>query len=359
MRRERYTFQGLEPIEKRLRRLAEDVAYLTVSDRTDRKNEEMLGRFELTLADALPYLEEQPAWMVDEIDDEDDPYAEDLDEDGEQPEDAPDEDEGPELHDEEQDASRYAEAACRWLRDVAVRNTVGEPYRRFRVKAYGHKGVRIVDTGSFLCRNESFDLDLPLGAAPQAGGEGLTIPTPTFDEVATMGAAKGLKALGDYYAQWGRIVLGSMGQLQHVNNDMQARLHRQLQDSRGQVDELVAAILEFRAAEMKLTDDRRAEERAGDARTALAQQALQQLGEAARAFLTAKGLSPEMADVLGAIGQSPELVATLNDPDVKTLMNDPANLSALAGMLKVAAAQARAVREAAAQPGPDATSAAG
>ena len=50
--------------------------------------------------------------------------------------------------------------------------------------------------------------------------------------------------------------------------------------------------------------------------------------------------------MLGALGQSPELVATLNDPEVKVLMQDPTNLQALAGMLKQAAAQARAMRQA-------------
>ena len=356
MGREKFTFQGLDPIEKRLKRLAEDVDYITVTDRTDRKHEEMLGRFELTLADALPYLDDTPSWddLDDDVEDADDGVgsafgeldAEDEDEPGDV---APE----PEVRDAESDAVRYATAACRWLRDIATRNTVGESYRRFRMKAYGPKGVRVVDTGSFLCRNESFDLDLPLGAVPQgpSADSALQIPTPTFEQVETKGAAKGIQALGDYYAQWGRIVLGSMGQLQHVNNDMLARLHRQLQDSRGQVDELVAAILEFRAAEMKVGADKAAEERANDTRTMLAQQALQQLGEAAKAFLAAKGVSPEMADVLGAISQSPDLVAALGDPDVKALMQEPANLKALAGMLKGAAAQARAVREAANAPG--------
>ena len=356
MARDRFSFQGLEPIERRLRRLADDVVYVTVSDRTDRKSEEMLGRFELTLADALPYLDDVPDDDWDDPDEDPTRYfgaPEDLDD--EQPDDDED-DESPEpaplVRHEEHSQARYAEAACRWLRDIAVRNTVGEPYRRFRMKAYGPKGMRVVDTGTFVCRNEGYDLDLPLGAAAPSGeGQALQIPSPTFEQVETAGAAKGIKALGDYYAQWGRIVLGSMGQLQHVNNDMQSRLHRQLQESRSQVDELVAAILEFRAAEMKMGAERAAEEKATDTRTLLAQQALQQLGEAAKAFLAAKGVSPEMADVLGAIGQSPDLVAALSDPDVKTLMQDPDNLRALAGMLKGAAVQARAAREAAAQMG--------
>ena len=137
-----------------------------------------------------------------------------------------------------------------------------------------------------------------------------------------------------------------MGQLQHVNNAMLSRLHAQLTESRGQVDELVAAMLESRIADTRLANERKAEEASADTRTLLAQQALQQLGDAAKAFLTAKGVHPEMADVLGALGQSPELVATLNDPEVKVLMQDPTNLQALAGMLKQAAAQARAMRQA-------------
>ena len=74
---------------------------------------------------------------------------------------------------------------------------------------------------------------------------------PSFEEAASAGASKGIKALGDYYAQWGRIVLGSVGQLQGVNNHMLARLHRQLNESRDQVDQLVGAILENRFNELQ------------------------------------------------------------------------------------------------------------
>jgi hypothetical protein len=137
-----------------------------------------------------------------------------------------------------------------------------------------------------------------------------------------------------------------MGQLQGVNNAMLGRLHRQLQESRDQVDQLVAAILEFRVAELRMADDRRADERSQDARADLARHALQQLGDAAKAFLAARGVAPEMADVLGAIGQSPVLVSALNEPDVRELMKDARNLEMLAGMLRTAGQQARLVREA-------------
>ncbi len=176
------------------------------------------------------------------------------------------------------------------------------------------------------------------------------IPAPAFEDVERKGAAKGISALGDYYAQWGRIVLGSVGQLQGVNNQMLGRLHHQLTESRGQVDQLVASILENRFRELEMTEERQADERADGARHALAREALSQLGDAAKAFLTAKGVNPEMADVLGVLGSSPELIGALNDPDVRVLMQDPANLGGLAQMLKAAGQQARAVRDAAAAP---------
>ena len=49
--------------------------------------------------------------------------------------------------------------------------------------------------------------------------------------------------------------------------------------------------------------------------------------------------------MLGTLGQSPELMATLNDPDVRLLMHDGNNLKLLAGLLKQAAEQARAARD--------------
>ena len=342
--REKFSYQGLEPIADRIRRNADDIGYLVIVDRTDRRHGETLGRFDLTEEFAHPYLtggieedEEFEGYLARPMGVDDDELDDDSsDEDEREP--APRGDDGGPLP-----MSAIAEAAVRWVRDIAARNTVGEEWRRYRVKVFSPKGARQLDSGQFVCRNHDYDLDVP--AADELLRE-LRIPEPDLDRAERAGMSKGIKALGDYYAQWGQIVLGSMGQLQGVNNAMLARLHRQLQESRGHVDELIAAMLESRVAESKLTNERRTEEHASDARTMLANQALQQLGEAAKAFLAAKGVGPEMADIMGTLGHSPELVAVLTDPDVKSLMNDPANLKALAAMLKAAGEQARAVRAA-------------
>ncbi|RME26724.1 MAG: hypothetical protein D6798_06095, partial [Deltaproteobacteria bacterium] len=289
MNRESFSFEGLDPIEDRIRRLSQDAAYLVIQDRTIPKKDETLARFDLNAANALPYIEDEPVEApLEDFGDEEpaDPF-EDDDEDG------PTWDPPPSRQRPALSWELIVRAACAWIRDVAVRNTVGEEYCRFRVKVYGPKGARMLDSAQFVCRNHDADLHLPLLADKDLP----RIPAPTFDQAAAAGGAKGIKALGDYYAQWGQIVLGSVGQLQGVNNAMLNRLHRQLRQARDQVDQLVAAILENRYKELELAEERRADERAGDARTELAREALNQLGDAAKAFLTARGVSPELADV--------------------------------------------------------------
>jgi len=285
-------------MERRLRRASPDASHVMVWDRTERSREENLGRFDLTAADALPYLD--PDWpSTDELRDEDQDLA-DVFAEPEDPQPVPrTTNVGPE---------QVREAACRWLRDLAERNALGEAFKRFRVRIYGPKGMRTLDSGTFTCRDEDHDLDAlvvqqsALSAVPSVDRE---IPTPTFEQVEVTAASRGMKALGDYYAQWGRMVLGSVHQLQGVNNAMVKKLHTQLDATRDQVDELVGAVLNMRAAEMELDEQRRTADRSEDTRAEIAKQALQQLGDAAKAFLASKGVTPEMADVLGTMSQGP------------------------------------------------------
>ncbi len=125
---------------------------------------------------------------------------------------------------------------------------------------------------------------------------------------------------------------------------MMVKLHVQVDASRDHVDRLAGAILNLRAAEMEIAEKQRSADRSDDTRAEIAKHALQQLGDAAKAFLPARGVSPEMADVLGTLGGSPDLMGALADPDVRILMQDPANLKVLAGLLKQAAQQARAAQ---------------
>ena len=334
-----FTFDGIEPIEKRFLNRAEDATYLVVKDRSLRNNEETLDRLNLTADELAPYLDDP--FGVASLADDDEPGWDDEDDDGDEPD----------L--DELTTDQKMRAAFRWVRETAIRNTVGERSVRFRVKLYGPKGVQVLATGQFVCRNDNLDLDDD-GPMPD-----LQIPQPTFDEADQHGSVRGLKALGDYYAQWGSIVLGSVGQLQGVNNAMLARLHKQLRQSREQVDTLVASILEARVRELEVKEEAAADERAGDARHQLAREAIHQLGSAASTFLVSRGMSPEAVEVFSRIGGSSELMGALQDPTVQELMKDPDNLKGLAEMLKQAGQQAAAAGAAANATTPNTEAAAG
>ena len=316
------SFDGLDVIEQRFLTRAGEATYIVLKDRTDRKHEEGLGRLELTAEAVAPYLAPSTSsYLADEFD-ENEPDLDEL------------------------DAEQIMRGALRWVRDLATRNALGEPFCRFRVRLFAPKGFKVVDSGHFTCSNESVDHedgdedeDDGFGGIPR---EQLRIPTPSFDAENVRGSIKGLRTLGDFYAQWGQIVLGSVGQLQGVNNAMLGRLAKQLKEARGQVDQLVASILENRVKELDVQSERLTDERDGDARTALAREALGQLGQAANAFLAGRGLSPESAELFTTLGSSPELLAALSDPGVRQLMQDPDNLRSLAEMLRQAAVQAQA-----------------
>ena len=128
------TFEGITAIESTLRRRHADIAYVRVWDRTNREQEEALGRFDLSLEDARPYL------VVDEPDVP--AYAFELD-----AEDEDDEQMLPEPTGEE-----LADAAVTWLRQLLSQNTLGMDWARYRVRLYGPGGVRTVHTGTVIVR---------------------------------------------------------------------------------------------------------------------------------------------------------------------------------------------------------------
>ncbi|MCB9765625.1 MAG: hypothetical protein H6739_37975 [Alphaproteobacteria bacterium] len=342
---ERYTFEGLESVFDAIREHAEDIHYLTLYDRTDSYNEDTLGRMVFDPQRAAPWLGARPK--------------------PEEPDDAglfdiPLEDEEEEvIPDEPIDPDRYVEAACTWVREMALRNMVGEEWGRFRVRLYGAKGYQKLGSARFTVRDTRHNepeatlapVETPTALVPKAPSlpqATLRVPegAELFDQREREVMLQGMQKLGDLYAQYGQRMLDAAGQIQDINTSNLTQVNRQLSDSREQVDQLVAAILEFRVAQVDGEQQREADARQDQARSELAREALQQLGEAARAVVVAQGMPPQMKEVMVALSSSPELLAALQDPDVRALMQDRQNLSALAQMLHAAGQQARAQRQA-------------
>lgn len=111
----RFTFEGLDDITRRIHLVADRVAYLVVQDRTERGRDVGLGRFDLTVEEARQYLG--------------------------------DGDDAAEVT-----QAQLVDVGMRWVAELAASNTVGESWRRFRVKAWGPKGLRLVTSGQLVCR---------------------------------------------------------------------------------------------------------------------------------------------------------------------------------------------------------------
>jgi len=187
----------------------------------------------------------------------------------------------------------------------------------------------MLDSGTFICRSR-WVLD-----EPEADLADLGMPDLRATEVRAVGGP--MQSLGHYYAQWGQLVLDSIGQLQRVNNGLVARLHQQLNESQNQVEELVGSVLQYRAKELETSEARQQQDKEATSRHQLAHMAVQQVGAAANLYLGSRGLPPEIAQLVEPLVKSPELQKALRDPRVRELMKDPENIRSFAEMLQASA----------------------
>lgn len=319
---EPYEIVGLDNLRKTLAQSLAQTAYLTLWDRATRDAEECIGRFDLDDDAVARHLAER--------------RAADRGEDPPSP-DAP--------NPIRANRRETVEAAVRWVREAVIANTGEEASHRFRVRYMSHKGQRVQTSVSLTCHNSAAVELVP--TAPT-----VRLPTLSGDGgqgTITISEARTIVELFTHHAH---LVIATTQQLHGVANQTIGQLQRQLSDSRDQVDQLVASILEGRAEAARADQSQVNQQRESDARTVLARDALKQLGEATRAVFAAKGVPPELAEVLGPVSQNPELLGALTDPDVRALITDPEHVKSLTAMLKEAAQRARAFREATANPNP-------
>ena len=355
------TYKGLDEVEQHLRLLDREAAYLIFQDRTDPREDETLGRFTLTMEAAAPWLS-----MMGQQVDGDLPFRRLFgvtDPRCRRPEAERDADLDDDLDEEDDDANGddgadewpiILQAAAWWVREMAARNVVGEPFRRFRVRVYGPKGVKSIYCGQFVCNNADNPRPAePVRAAALPAPVQLLHPTappqpqatPTVISAAEQeGVSTGMVALGTYYAQFGQLLLSSVTHLQGLSDGMMSRMDTHLRESRGQVDQLVASFLEFRFKQVTDAEEANAASRQQEVSSNLTRNALNSLSDVAKAFVVTRGMPPETTELISALGTSPELMATLKEPEVQALMKDPANLRDLASLLKQAGQHARAAQ---------------
>jgi hypothetical protein len=191
--------------------------------------------------------------------------------------------------------------------------------KRFRIRVYGPKGLSTLVSGSFACRDMGHVMELAVEDDP--------MELETVD-----GEAVGMAALGQYYAQFGKLLLSSTMRLQSMSDRTLARMGRQLDESRSQIDTLVAATLDYRFREVEAAEVRTAETRESEARNQLVRETVGQLAEAAKA-VASMGATAELEPVLALVREKPEVLTLLKSESVKELLANPDQLQALLAML--------------------------
>jgi hypothetical protein len=308
-----FRFEKFDDVAQRLGERADDIGYLVLFDRTERP-EDKLGRFNWVEDDDANYT---PAESPDDEDGLFDAFEED-----------------------EEDEDSLVTAlpglvgqAVSWLRTMALDNFI-PPWRRYRVRVYGPKGHSSLDSFQFIVRGEQLpEVEEDTPPWPQT-------PPLSFEAASERMGVGVLEHLGRGYARFIHLVLTTTNQLQQINAATNHQLHRQLVDTRGQNDRLVAAIIE-QQGEMLQVERQQLDTQKSQAQMQLGQQALRTLDDATRLYLmTHKGLPPELQPLVSAVTSNPQLMQVLSNPQVQQLLGDPQAQQQLAALLQMAAQQA-------------------
>lgn len=364
----RIVFRQLKGAMSGVRARLSRIGYLLLQDCTDRNHTPSVGRLDLTAEAVLPWHREMRAALAraagEEEPVEDEPSGE-LETSGSFYVDE-DDAEAPALTQLSEEET--LQAAFYWLRETAAGVMSPGQTRNFRVRAQGPKGQELVWSFYFTCTYKA-GADLPAARgphlpavqaelppptpvpprpapAPEAPTLGLRIPTPTFEDGLSDEILLRMRSLGELYARWGQIVLGSVGEMQGVNNAVVNRLHSELTSSREYVDQLLAALLLMRHREADAIVETHVRTQQGDQKTTLVREAIQQIGQAGQMFLLSKGLPPDTVDTLNALGRNPAMLGLLQDPAVQAILRDPQEGPRVAEMLRGLAQQMHAARQA-------------
>lgn len=104
-----------------------------------------------------------------------------------------------------------------WVRTVAEAHTGSRPWRRFRVRLYGARGKTTVGNAAFVCARRP--------------------PRPVT-----------MRELGEAYARWGRLFLGSLQVQEALYAEVEQRMRREVEAARAEVVWLAGLLAEAGAA---------------------------------------------------------------------------------------------------------------
>lgn len=326
----RLAFDALEPIEKRIRQVRNDIGYISISEVIDRKHYEPLGRIDFNESDLAPYL------LDEELDDDDEEDNDDEDGDA-----LPDLVAAPIPVDE---AMRHADAGCRWVREMVEGNMNGQEERRFRLFVWRPKGEQILFTARFSCVDLGYVAPGPLS---EAGGietakelePNLKMTPEREAQLDALPTGATWAALGSGHRALLELTQKTYGHLATLQNTTINNQNTQIMRMGKVIEDMASDRAKVAFGVNRADEARRSEEGESRVREELGKQFISEIGTFGRVIASAKfGMAPEMIELAELVNASPELMEAMKKPEVRQLLRDEKNRKELAAMLLMAAA---------------------
>ena len=326
-------YDSLEPIEKRIRQVRNDIGYISISEVIDRKHYEPLGRIDFNESDLAPYL------LDEELDDDED--NDDIEEAGQ----LPDLVAAPIPVDQ---ALRHADAGCRWVREMVASNMNGQEEGRFRLFVWRPKGETILFTARFSCTDLGYVAPGPtkeLGVIETAT-ELLPNVHMTPEREAQLDAlptGRTWAALGAGHQQLLELTQKTYGHLATLQNTTINNQNTQIMKMNKVIEDMAADRAKIAVGVTRNDETRRVEDGESRVREELGKQFISEIGTFGRIVASAKfGMAPEMVELAELVNASPELADAMKKPEVRQMLRDEKTRKELAAMLLMAAGSAPA-----------------
>ncbi len=357
-----YVFHDIDPIQKRLVMLADDLGYLVLAEVTGRNTSEKLARVDLTPEELRSYLVPPPARAArdddrdeDEPDhDPDNPWADENDE------------PAPTLASAVASASPVdlVHAGMRWLMETAGAQMNSTKRRKFKLSAWSPKGDRLLFSARFSAENPDWDAseddDAPeaqrqpptlvpasstIGgarAAAAANNNGGAAPPPERSQALLMLEAlpegRVWKALGGGYEHLLGLYERGFGGLSRLQNDALESNSKQGERAQRLSETLAERLVAVRLGDANDARESRERTEPGRVNEELAKTFIQETGAAVRAYAAMKaGIPPEMAEFVDLLASSPQLREFVANRKVIAMLRDEGIQKELIASLTLAA----------------------
>jgi hypothetical protein len=332
---------GLDVTYSCLHELRDDIGYLSISEVTDRNRSIAGARVDFSGVGLSPWMKREST-DDDKEEDEEEGEGEDEEEDEAGPGGL-----GGALDRDVVDTALLAIAARRWIRETTDSLMAGRPHVKFKVGLWTPRGTTLLHSSRFEAKNpgarrreadEEADVEAERRIAAKLPDLTPTVATPPTRPGPFPPEERIWQSLGDGYANLISLAQSTYSHIAKLHGAEIVSLSDQNRRLLGTVESLSS---DLRQVHVGTAEMDRAEVRdAGEAkvREELGKQFIQELGSLGRAFAASKiGIPPELADVVGALGASPDLMEALKLPEVRAMLNDEGTLKELAALLKMSA----------------------